>query len=116
MLVFKYSAGWLLLSHFNETCIFQTDFRKILEYQILGKSVQWEPSCSMRADGRTDVTKLIVAFRNFANAPTNGSFKSVTPILYRSDEFVATRLSSIPSLKRGLGGQKFKDVAQWKQL
>jgi len=24
-----------------------------------------------RADGRTDMTKLIVAFRNFANAPYN---------------------------------------------
>jgi len=32
------------------------------------------------AGGRTDVTKLIVAFRDFANAPKNGSFKSVTPI------------------------------------
>jgi len=31
--------------------------------------VQYEPSCSMWADGRTDMTKLIVAFRNFANAP-----------------------------------------------
>jgi hypothetical protein len=29
-------------------------------------SVQWEPNCSMR----TDNTKLIVAFRNFASAPT----------------------------------------------
>jgi len=32
-----------------------------------------EPSCSMRTDGQadiqTDVTKLIVALRNFANAP-----------------------------------------------
>ena len=25
----------------------------------------------MRADGRTDVTKLVAAFRNFANAPEN---------------------------------------------
>jgi hypothetical protein len=25
-----------------------------------------EPSCSMRTDGRTDLTKLIVAFRSFA--------------------------------------------------
>jgi len=25
------------------------------------------------ADGRTNMTKLIVAFRNFANAPINGS-------------------------------------------
>ena len=34
-------------------------------------------SCSMLADGRTymctDMTKLIVAFRNFANAPKKAS-------------------------------------------
>ena len=27
------------------------------------------------ADGQTDMTKLIVAFRNFPNAPKNSSFK-----------------------------------------
>ena len=40
-------------------------------YQISWKSILWEPSCSMRADGLTDskdTTKPIVAFRNFANA------------------------------------------------
>jgi len=29
-------------------------FLKILKYQISWKSVGWEPSCSMRTDGRTD--------------------------------------------------------------
>jgi len=64
-------------------------FRKILKYRISWKSAQWEPSCSMQADGRTeertDVTQLIVAFRNFANAPKkchamrhcNGNLESV---------------------------------------
>jgi len=30
----------------------------------------------MRTDGRTDTTKLIIAFRNFAKAPTNTSYKN----------------------------------------
>ena len=36
---------------------------------------QWERNCSMQngqMDGQTDMTKLIGAFRNFANAPRNG--------------------------------------------
>jgi len=28
--------------------------RKILKYEISGKSVEWEPSCSTRTDGRMD--------------------------------------------------------------
>ena len=42
-----------------------------LKCQISWKYVQWEPNCSMRTDGQTDLTKLIVAFRNFVNAPTD---------------------------------------------
>jgi hypothetical protein len=54
----------------NETRIFWTDFqKKKLKYQISPEAVQWEPSFSIRTNGRTDMTKLIVAFRNFANAP-----------------------------------------------
>jgi len=44
----------LLLSHFNHTGIFSTDFRKILKYQISWKSDDWEPSCSVRTDRQTD--------------------------------------------------------------
>jgi len=43
----------LFLSDFNKAQIFSADFRKILKYQFSRKSVQWEPSCSMRTDGRT---------------------------------------------------------------
>ena len=57
----------LFSSCFKETLIFSTGFRKKLKYQILWKSVQWEPSWSMR----TDMTRLIVAFRSFENAPKN---------------------------------------------
>jgi len=46
-----------------------SDFRKIFKYQISRKFIQWEPNCSMREDGRTDMTKRIVALRNFAKAP-----------------------------------------------
>jgi len=35
-----------------------------------------------RADGRTDMTKLIVAFRSFANAPKNQIKRSVQHSIY----------------------------------
>jgi len=44
----------IFLSDFNKTWILLTDFREILKYQISRKSVWWKPSCSTRADGRTD--------------------------------------------------------------
>jgi len=56
---------------FNETSIFSPDFRKTLKYLILCKSVQREPSCSRRTDRQTDLTKLIVNFRNSRKAPKN---------------------------------------------
>jgi len=61
----------LFFPDFIETWIFSTSFPKTLKYQISWKSVQWEPSFSMRTDGRRDMTKLIVTFRNFANASKN---------------------------------------------
>ena len=40
--------------------------KKTLKCQISWKSAQWVPSCYMRTDGQTDMTKQIIAFRNFA--------------------------------------------------
>jgi hypothetical protein len=55
----------LFLSDFNETWIFWTNFRKVLKYQI-----SCNPSIGSRVVpyGRTDMTKLIIAVRNFSNA------------------------------------------------
>jgi hypothetical protein len=49
---------------------------KMLIYQVSSKSVQWEPSCSMRTERQADM-KRIIAFCNFANAPKSGK-----PVLF----------------------------------
>jgi len=43
-------------------------FKKYSNIKIYWNSIQWEPSCSMRKDGRADMTKLTVAFRNFVKS------------------------------------------------
>jgi hypothetical protein len=69
----------LFLSDFNQTWIFLTDFQKILKYQISRKFNHWEWSCSMWTYGKTDMTKLKVAFRSFFNV-----LKIVTWLLYNT--------------------------------
>jgi hypothetical protein len=44
-------------------------FEKYSDIKFHEKSFQWEQSCSMRTDRRTDMTQLKIAFRNFMNAP-----------------------------------------------
>ena len=44
-------------------------FDKIFKYQTSWKSVQWQLSCSIGADGQSDMTKLRVDFLNFVKAP-----------------------------------------------
>ena len=66
----------VILITFNGGWIFSTYFRKIFKYQISWIPVQWELCCFMRRDRRTDTTKLIVTFRNFAKAPKNTSNNS----------------------------------------
>jgi len=41
------------------------DFLNTFKYQVALKFFQWETSSSVQTDGRTDITKLIVAFPNF---------------------------------------------------
>jgi len=43
-------------------------FEKSSKHQTSLKSVRWEPSSSVQTDRQIDMTKLIVAFRNFTNA------------------------------------------------
>jgi hypothetical protein len=83
----------LLFSDFNKTCVFETDFLINLKYQVSWESFQWGPICSTRTyrqtdrqtdgrtDGRTDMTKLIVSFRYFVNAPNKHQFSCVDCIL-----------------------------------
>jgi len=71
----------VMLSDFNLTWIFSTDFQKILRYKISWHSFQWEPSFSMWRDGWTYMTKLIVAFRNFAIVLKNQSANAVWEIM-----------------------------------
>jgi len=61
----------LFLSNFNENYILSTDFRKILKTIFMkNRSVGVELfHADVRAEGLTDMTKLIDTFRNFANAP-----------------------------------------------
>jgi len=64
----------LFLADFNETWIISTDVLKTLENKISWKSDLLVVPCG-RTDEQRDMTKLIVAFRNFANAPKNLDLK-----------------------------------------
>jgi hypothetical protein len=54
----------IILARFEWNLNFFDLLSKKFKYQIFRKSIQWEPSCSTQ----TDMTKLLVAFRNFAKS------------------------------------------------
>ena len=53
------------MSDFDENLIFPADLRKILI------KFHENPSIGCRAGGGADMTKLVIVFRNFTNAPKN---------------------------------------------
>jgi hypothetical protein len=105
----------LFLSDFNETWIFSTDFLKILKYHISWKSVQRESSCTMWTDGQSDITKLLVAFHNFANAPNKISslkHSSILSVCLRCCELL---LVHFPSLGRWMIGYEARRSGDWQR-
>ena len=61
----------VFLSDCNETSLFLIDFRKNTQVSNFMK-IRSVGAEFFHADRRTDMTKLVVAFRNFANVPKNG--------------------------------------------
>ena len=72
---------------------FPTDFRRVVKHYISAESVHWKPSCSIRTDRRTGMTKLIVAIGNFANSPKNDYLPVRTQqlLLYNEDSVCLPR-------------------------
>ena len=62
---FTYSTRYSCHIISKSRCILETSSN----IKISWKSVHWVPRCSTRTDGRTDMTKVTVAFRTFADAP-----------------------------------------------
>jgi len=76
----------LFLSDFNENWFFSTDFRKNIQIPSLMKirALGAEFFPCWQTDGRTDVTKLIIPFRNFSKAPKNRLLASSYLFVYPS--------------------------------
>ena len=63
----------LFLSDCNQTFTFLGRFSKVIQTSNLVKICP-VGSESFRADRQKDILKLIIAFRNFTNAPKNSAF------------------------------------------
>jgi hypothetical protein len=80
----------LFLWDFNKTLIFWTDFGKQISDFINVRSVGGE---LFHADGRTEMTKLVVDIRNFVNVPNKG---------HQRNKYKTFLWQSLPQWPRGL--------------
>ena len=65
--------SFIFLSHVNQVWVFATDMNRSPQYLFPQKSLQWETSCAMWSEGRTDGwlcrhDEVSLAFRNLARA------------------------------------------------
>jgi len=85
---YRYSCPILMKFDFS-----QHIFEKMMKYEMLWKCVQWKPCCSMRTDGQTDMTKLTVAFSNFANAAKSPRLPQTTQLHFFESQFDQLQMS-----------------------
>jgi hypothetical protein len=77
----------LFLSDFNENLIFSTNFRKIrIPFHENPSSRSRVVPCWW-TDGKTDMTKLLAAFRNFANAPKHYIYIYIYIYIYDQEDY-----------------------------
>ena len=84
-------------SDFNEIWIFSTDFRKSLKYQVSSKSLQWEPSCSMRTDGHDEAKSRYSQCRTIK---TKNQVQRTRDFSHSSTPALQHTLVSFPGVKR----------------
>jgi hypothetical protein len=90
----------LFLSDFNQTWIFSSHFRKIPQYPISWKTVQWETSCFKRTDGRTDRhDEANSSFSQDWVAPIRGPYIAPESDLFHYSEVYFT-LQTLTIIKR----------------
>jgi len=88
-------------------------FLIISKCQISWKSFIWETRCFTLTEGRTDIMKLIVIFRDFPNASTN-CFPVRYNILIPRD-LANTELSQHHNVANiGKSGMRKYEVSQWR--
>jgi hypothetical protein len=97
----------LFLSDFNGIWIFSTDVRNIRKYQISKKFVQWERSCPMRSDGRTDRRRDTT--RNFSQFCESAWKDIITPIYGFLTWFLVLRVVC----RSGVREERFTGRTPW---